>query len=531
MFAHRPNFKIKNLSIMKKLLLSIFFACLVFNTFSQGYEIKIKIKNLKNDTVMLGHHFNAQLIPDDTLTLKNGEGIFRGKKDLPGGMYFIFMPNHNYFDILIDKKQKFSIEADTANFLSTTKFKDSPENTVFLNYQIFLNDKSKIADELKKEREKNVSDAGKVKQIDAQLNQINEDVKAFFKKTVSENPTLFFSKFLKATTQVEVPETITGNKDKYYYYKNHFFDDFDISDPRLLRTPIYEGKIDNYLDKVIVQDPDTVNQVVDIFIEKSRTNKELFRYMLVHLFNKYAASQIMSSENIYVHIAEKYYIPEADWSDKKFIDELKDKVKRKKNCLLGQIAKDIELQKLPTDSVALNLLLGTFKPITERGIEIDKSKANEATKNNMKVELLSSFYNQFSGIVRLSEIKAEYTVLWFWTPDCSHCRAETPLLYKSYIEKLQAKNVKVLAIYLNKDITDWKEFMKDIKSWLEFVKENNLYGWYNGWSPFDAFRPNYDISSSPVLYILDKDKKIIAKRVGQEQAVEILEELLKEKIK
>jgi thiol-disulfide isomerase/thioredoxin len=516
---------------MKKLLFSLFLSVAVISGFAQGYQIKIKIKNLKNDTILLGRHFNSQLIPDDTVKLKNGEGTFSKKKELPGGMYFIFLPRKTYFDILIDKNQKFSLESDTSNFLETLKFKDSPENVIFVTYQKFLSEQGKKADELKKEREKAASDPEKIKQIDAQTAKINDDVKAYYKKTIDENPTFFFSKFLRATAQVEIPTTVTSDKDKYFYYKNHYFDDFDVSDGRLLRTPIYEGKIDYFLDKVQIQDPDTLNKSVDWLIEKSRTGKELFRYMLVHLFNKYASSQVMSAENVYVHVAEKYYIPEADWSEKKFIDDLKTKVEHKKNCLLGHQSKDIELEALPSDSVSLIPIYDQLKKITEKGLEIEKSKATDAVKNNQKVELLSNFYNDFNRPVKLSEIKAEYTILWFWTPDCSHCREETPKFYKSYMEKLQSKNVKVITIFLSKDIASWKEFTDDTKKWPDFIREHKFYGWINTWSPFDPFRANYDISSSPVLYILDKDKKIIVKRVGQDQAIEIMDDLLKNETK
>jgi hypothetical protein len=36
------------------------------------------------------------------------------------------------------------------------------------------------------------------------------------------------------------------------------------------------------------------------------------------------------------------------------------------------------------------------------------------------------------------------------------------------------------------------------------------------------FRAHYDISSTPVLYLLDNEKKIFAKKIGVEQLTEIL---------
>jgi len=50
--------------------------------------------------------------------------------------------------------------------------------------------------------------------------------------------------------------------------------------------------------------------------------------------------------------------------------------------------------------------------------------------------------------------------------------------------------------------------------------------WLNVWEPFgySQFRDKYDISSSPVLYLLDKDKKIIAKNIGWDQAIDLIEQ-------
>ena len=69
------------------------------------------------------------------------------------------------------------------------------------------------------------------------------------------------------------------------------------------------------------------------------------------------------------------------------------------------------------------------------------------------------------------------------------------------------------------------------KDWMTFLNKHKLYGWKNAWNPFDHFRYGYDISSSPVLYILDKDKKIIAKRIEYKQAIKIIEEELKKENK
>ena len=126
---------------MKKIFIALLLCVLCGGLQAQGYEIGIKIKSIPGDTVILGHHFNERLIPDDTVKLDaKGFGVFRGKKKLPGGMYFIFLPNRNYFDILIDDNQKFTIENDTtpSKFLDKMVITGDLQNQLFVDYQRFL---------------------------------------------------------------------------------------------------------------------------------------------------------------------------------------------------------------------------------------------------------------------------------------------------------------------------------------------------------------------------------------------------------
>jgi thiol-disulfide isomerase/thioredoxin len=492
---------------------------------SQGHQIEVFIKNLKNQDVILGHHFNEQLVPDDTITLNaKGEGVFKGKEAFPGGMYFLFLPNKNLFDFILDADQEFSIIADTFNFSETVSFKGSEENLIFKEYEKKVRTVTQQQEELMKSRELNKQDGQKVKEIDKQINAMREEINSFYNKVLTDNPSLFFIKFLKATRRPEVPPTITDKEKQYYWFRNHYFDNFDVSDPRLLRTPIYQNTIDIFVDKVLMQHPDTLISEIDLLIEKSRTNKELFRFMLVHMFNKFQANQMMTAENVFVHIADKYYIKDAEWSDAKFINELKGKIANKKKCLVGNQAYNINYQMTINKPEEINHLVERCEQYKNEGIQIEKSNADSIIKYNLKVELLKQFFDEFKNEGALKNVEAEYTILWFWTPDCSHCRKETPEFYKLYLEKdLKSKNVKVISFFMQKDITDWTKFSKVTIDWLEFINEHQLYEWINAWNPFDSYRINYDLSSSPILYLLDKDKKIIAKKISYEQAIEIIE--------
>ena len=128
---------------MKKIILPLMFVVMTFNMYSQAYKIDVTFNNLKNQELIIGHHFNSQLIPDDTIKLDNkGYGVFKGNEAFPGGMYFFFLPNKTYFDFLLDDDQQFSVIGDTFDFVNTVSFKGSEENTIFIEYQKNFRDAS-----------------------------------------------------------------------------------------------------------------------------------------------------------------------------------------------------------------------------------------------------------------------------------------------------------------------------------------------------------------------------------------------------
>lgn len=95
---------------------------------------------------------------------------------------------------------------------------------------------------------------------------------------------------------------------------------------------------------------------------------------------------------------------------------------------------------------------------------------------------------------------AEKYVLVFWSTSCSHCLREIPLLH-AYME--DKTNIKVIALALEEDAFVWENYSK-----------TNLSGWHNvlglnKWQ--NKVSKTYQVFSTPSYFVLDKDKKIIAK--------------------
>jgi peroxiredoxin len=117
--------------------------------------------------------------------------------------------------------------------------------------------------------------------------------------------------------------------------------------------------------------------------------------------------------------------------------------------------------------------------------------------------------------------QGEFTILVFYEYDCGHCKKDIPALYNEVYLPLIQHNIDVFAICMNDDHSKWEAFVTD----------NELAGWHHVWDPshHSLFRFKYNVKSSPTIYLLDRDKKIVAKRLDNANLSKLLKVLLKEK--
>jgi alkyl hydroperoxide reductase subunit AhpC len=117
----------------------------------------------------------------------------------------------------------------------------------------------------------------------------------------------------------------------------------------------------------------------------------------------------------------------------------------------------------------------------------------------------------------LYNTKADYLVLVFWDVDCGHCKTEIPKLLDEYHALQKEKyDIKVFSVYTQHEYSKYKQYIIDNKlDWINVydgVHVNNI-------------KEKYDIYSTPVIYMLDKNKRIKAKRIGVEQVKDIIKQM------
>ncbi|HKG08331.1 MAG TPA: thioredoxin family protein [Pedobacter sp.] len=110
-------------------------------------------------------------------------------------------------------------------------------------------------------------------------------------------------------------------------------------------------------------------------------------------------------------------------------------------------------------------------------------------------------------------LDAIYTILLFYNPECEACKEFKEMLAASSIISANVKTgvLKVLAIYIDTDLSIWKKHLPEMpKTWIQ-GRDNNEYLYKNN---------IYDLHAIPTIYLLDKNKKVILKDVLSITAIE-----------
>lgn len=459
-----------------------------------GYEIKVRIVGLKDTICYLGNHYGDKQYVKDTVKVdNNGWMTFKGKEPLDGGIYLVILPNKTYFEILINDEQRFTIETDTLDYVGHLKATGSVENQLFSDHQKYLIEKGRQNQDLRNRLENNKNNKDSTEVIKKQIAAIDKDVKQYRLKLVADHPNTFMAKIILTLQEPDVPEppkdangNVTDSTFQFRYFKSHYLENVDFGDERLLRTPILYNKVKTYTQQLTVPLPDSIIPSVDTIIIRSRANKEVFKYHVATLANYYETSNIMGYDKVFVHIAENYYLTnEAYWADSALKAKIQERVDKIKPNILG--------------TPAHNLVM------LDTNVQI---KGNTIVPESMRYK-------------SLYDIKARYTILAFWDPTCSHCKVEVPELHHIYDSlKTKGVSIEVFAVGIESDPELWKKF----------IREHNL-DWINVTDPANQtrFRDFYDIYSTPVIYLLDDQKRIIAKRLDPQKALDFIARDLKEK--
>ena len=470
---------------MKRIFLFsiLFIAGFLSQTFAQdNYKIELTVDNFDQDKAYLAVRRADKTYSQDTAFLDKGKFVFEGEKTLPTGIYLILLPPANkFFEFIITPtEQRFSMKTDTLDLFKNLTFDNAPDNQVFYNYRKYMGENIPKSNQLREQIEKEADEKKKAK-LQKELDKLVDNVEAHQQDVLAKNQGTFSAKLINSWIEVPIPPAPEGTEDlqtyRFKHYRAHFWDNYDFDEPGFVRTPYLIQKIDQYLDRLTMQSPDSLKIATEFIAESFQNNPEAFRATIGHMLNKYYRPQIVGLDEVFVHLAYKYYCganPVADWMDEDGKKKICDDAYMIRGVLIGNQAPNVSTQLYD--------------------YELDDWTQKQ---------------------IALYDIEADFTVVFLWKPGCPACKKTTEEMKEFYAE-YKDKGVEIFAITsaTHKELDKAK---KDIQA-----KQPT---WLTTADPYlkaRALQKFYGVSM-PKVYLLDKNKKIIASRVGVVQLKEIIE--------
>jgi thiol-disulfide isomerase/thioredoxin len=439
----------------------------------QGYEIKIKVDGWDDTPVILGNFFGESTYIVDSSVVENGYHIFRGQERLAEGMYFVAKEKQRLFDFIVFRDQHFTLTTSSDDYITNMQVASDEDNELFVKDMLYNREKNNEAEPFLTILRDSTSSEEARSTAQDNLNELNTQVQNYRKSLIAKHPESFLALMYRAQ-QEDLPDEDAG-LDKLAEYKANYWNDFDLSDPRLLRLnmPLYKDKVHEYLDRWAYQEPDSLVREIDALAAVAKKNQDTYKYFVWMVTLKYQNPKIMGQDKVFVHMNDTYFASgEMDfWAN----DQLKQNVAEYAN----QLRRSLIGEKAP------NMIM---------------------MDENLQAR-------------SLYDVASRFTVVYFFDPDCYHCKLATPVLDELYDEKKY--DMEVFAVSTDTSMVKMTDYIRDMElSWITV----------NG--PRTATEPYYqlyDAMTTPTIYILNEEKEIIAKKLPVERVDEFLRDYLARK--
>ena len=471
---------------MKRLYLAFLFITTALFAHGQNFKVTLQAPGFINGIAYLTYHYGKNFNVEDSAAISNkGVAVFEGKRKLPGGIYAVFLPGKaKYVDFFIDKEQVINIKIDSTDLLNKTVITGSKQNILFQDYQKFMAERGKAW-----EQERAAYTQSRTKQDsalhEANYIKLNNELNDYRENIIRNQPQSMMAATLNAMKEPPLlhaaPKTHSDSLENYYYYKKHYWDGVTFMDDRIIRSPFFLPKYEKYYREIIAQQSDSIIIDADYQLLLARSSPEMYKFMLNWLTDEYINPKYMGQDAVFVHLFNKYHSKGlTSWLNEKQQETISRRAYMLMANLIGAKAADLEM--------------------------IDTS--NKA----------ASLYS----------LKADYTIVCFWDPHCGHCKEEVPRLDSIYKASWKAHGVKMYGVLSG----DTKENLK--ADWTKFIDEHHLGEWTHVYQTKEmeaadnaaqkaSYRQLYDVTMTPTLFLLDKDKNIIGKKLTWQQLDELLQ--------
>lgn len=435
---------------------------------AQSYRIEIEIPDLPNQLVRIGHHSGPDVfVVDSAMTNATGQAVLSGNKALEKGVYFMVMPSSAHFDFLVTEKQNLKIYTHQYHTLDSLKIAGDIQNVAFVDFQKKIGEYNRLSRQLGIEKQFYARNKDSIASIDKRLQLIESERGELFDSLANMFSGSVFGDIIQAMIPVETPVTVqmwrTDNPRRYFdYLSHHFFDNINFAEPAVFNAPVhvFHNQLEQYCKYFLNARVDSLHLVkseVDYLLNKASASETASRYVISYLMDNYEQPSMVGMDALFVYLSKEYF----------------------------------ENGKIPWASDAM------VQEISRRAGLLEMNLVGN-TAVNLK------FPDRNGEMHSLHDGHGRYTVLWFYETDCNLCKQETPKL-KGVYDDLQAMNIDLITINIDQNKERWESFIDDKQ--LTFL---NLWNAENN----PTLQYAYGTHKTPRLYILNAEKKIVAKDVS-----------------
>lgn len=457
---------------------------------TKPYTIEVTVEGLSNDTVYLAHYYGNKLYySDTTITDASGHLTFAGRPFEKCGKHAVVIPGPKYFefmavteDIVLETKA-----SDPAKFV---KVIESEENKLFYEFLAYIGERRTLASPYEAVLRDSTASEEAIEDARVFLTEMRNEVAAEQKRILAVHPEKLFAKYLNMVLEPTIPEAPKGIANaqdlQYRWYLDHYWDRVDFNDPRLVHDGSFHQILETYWTRVLPQVPDTLMNSADRLIARAKGNDEMFRYITHYITFNSESSQVMCMDKVFVHMVDTYYqTGQAKWMTESQVTKVVDRANELRDSQCGTIIPDIILPGLDQKTW-----------------------------------------------MSLHDVEAKYTAVLIWESTCGHCKKELPK-YKELYKEWHSKGLEIFAIGNDFEPEPWKKFVEknEYTDWIN-VSDNPLINAqdsastliYSGVTTLKSlnFRTTFDVFATPKVFLLDKNKKIVAKQIGADQLGDIL---------
>ena len=455
----------------------LFIVFLSVDAKSQGqsdFSISGTINSCRGEKITLSKLYGKEIIGvDSTFLDKNCSFHFIFKQTDYKDLFRLSISDSNYADFVFNK-ENIVIESGIYNLNSNIKIISSAENKLFYYYKLKITGINDTLAELtlrgQRLFEKDPSgNAVQLKKLAKQIEETEAKKRTLCDSIILKNPDMFISEMLKASLLPDFKSYIKKKDAAHYpneaaFLKEHFFDNLDFADSNLLHTDIIFDKIGEYFQ--YFADPPTVENyksAINFILIRSSSNKNVNEYIFNTLLRTFDHSDW---EDVYTYVVDKYLT--------------------QNTCSDNDKAKSLA----------------------------EKSSAIKSLKPGSAAPAIISMDPE--GITKnLDSLKSNYTLILFWASWCEFCEKAMPdlkYIYTTY----HPIGLEIISVSLDSIKQNWID--ATTRFVIPWINTCDLKG-------FDSpIIKEYNIWRTPTYFLLNSEKKIIAKPVN----ITILKEKLKE---